>query len=199
MVSMKWRTRKASRKLSLHWTQHPVKARGLYTSEHGRLKLLNDWTGRVKIRVKQNEKWVDRTVNYPSEDFPFILDGKRRSPWYDWRCRRAASAKEIAQELDLDYLGSDYQFFDANVINRVEKEMAQPPFKVGDLDYNLDTLEPIGFVEREGGPLKIWFNPQANGFPKPDEYVCGADVAMGSGGKQLRIGSVQRENVGENS
>jgi len=32
---------------------------------------------------------------------------------------------EIAQELDIDYLGSDYQFFDAKTLDRIEKSMCE--------------------------------------------------------------------------
>ncbi|MCK5604749.1 hypothetical protein KAR91_22860, partial [Candidatus Pacearchaeota archaeon] len=59
------------RKLRMHWSQHPIKAEGLYTSKDGQLIIIDD---------RHNH----------AEGYEFILDGKLRSPWYDVQCKRAA-------------------------------------------------------------------------------------------------------------
>jgi len=48
-------------------------------------------------------------------------NGKWRSPWYDRECERRSHPMEIAQELDIDYLGSDYQFFDPIMVSEVQR------------------------------------------------------------------------------
>jgi hypothetical protein len=72
-------------KLRLFWTAHPIKSRGLYkTSKEGELEIL-------------------KKEGYP-EDYEPILDGKIRSPAYDTEWKRS-SAREMAQEWEIDYLG----------------------------------------------------------------------------------------------
>jgi hypothetical protein len=44
-------------------------------------------------------------------------DGKPKSPWYDAECKRCIHPQEIAQELDIDFQGSDFQFFDPKGLN----------------------------------------------------------------------------------
>jgi len=107
-------------------------------------------------------------------------DGKWRSPWYDAECRRRAHPQEISQELDIDYLGSDYTFFDAVVLDRIVKEDVRPPVAVGDIDYDMDSLKGSRFIRREGGPLRLWIQPDGEGrFPSDRRYVVGADIATG--------------------
>jgi hypothetical protein len=150
------------RKIRLHWTEHPVKARGLYkTGEGGGLEILDK----------------DR---YPA-DYKPILDGKMRSVWYDRECERCASPQEIAQELDIDYLGSDYQFFTSAAVNQYILDIARPPVAVGDLVYN-DQAEPVSFSRNAMGTLKIWC-PTGNEFRpiNSDPLSISADVSAGTG------------------
>ena len=67
--------------LRLHWTKHPKKNKGTYTSgKDGKVNLLDSWRGEVIFRDKGN--MLGRKVRFP-EEYPFILDGRTRSPWYD--------------------------------------------------------------------------------------------------------------------
>lgn len=152
------------KKLRLHWSSHPLKSRGLYTTgDHGFLKVLNP-------------------ENFPL-DYKPILDNKLRSPWYDLQCRRAAGDQEIAQELDIDYLGSGFQYFNARNINEAIKNCARPPEYVGDLEYDDATGEPIRFTENPGGSLRLWC--MLDGDMRPiigtDKFSAGADVSAGTG------------------
>ena len=107
--------------------------------------------------------------------------GKFRSPWYDGECKRVANLVEIAQELDIDYLGSDYQFYGGDLIEEHRREYARPPYVEGQLDWNETTQRPVGFIEGEG-PWRLWFNPDAEGKPPADrEYVVGVDCGAGTG------------------
>lgn len=150
------------RVLSVHWSAHPIKGRGLYVHE-----------------------------------------GQLRSPWYDREAKRAGSRWEIAQELDIDYLGSDYQFFDAKRLNEIEQELVRPPVEVGDLLYDLEGSRVMNprWSRSEGGPFRLWLTLVNDGEPqRSDEYVIGADVATGTGASYscLSVLSVRRkEKVAE--
>lgn len=140
------------KKLSLHWSKHPVKARGLYTGE----------------------------------------DGKLRSPWYDVQCERAVHPQEIAQELDIDYLGSDYQFFDQDMVNKLLAETADPTYEC-ELHYDPETLEPHGMVPTNSGRLKVWGELSGDGRPAPGRYAVGVDIATGTGASNsvISIGNIK--------
>ncbi len=114
------------KRLRFHWPSHPEKNIGLYgTGSNGEL--------------------VIHDVNRYPADYNPILDGKIRSIWYDRECLRATSKREIAQELDIDYLGSGDQFFSPDAIAEAVRQHAMSPIHVGDLNYDLNDGTPIDF------------------------------------------------------
>lgn len=150
-------------KLRFHWSEHPLKNHGLYkTADDGGLEVF-DYSG------------------YPANYHP-ILDGKLRSPWYDNECKRTVSEREIATELDIDYLGSGYQYFSATAIQEAIRRFARPPSLVGDLEYDSITAEPVAFRECQDGRLHLWCLLNKDGNP-PREHrvVIGVDVSAGTG------------------
>ena len=153
------------KKLRLHWSQHPLKSRDLYTTDaHGKLRLLGGDGARAL------------------EDYRYILDGKIRSPWYDNECARAVNEQEIAQELDIDSLGSGRQYFNARNIEAAIVQHARPPLYVGDLEYDDTTGDPIRFTNNVGGSLRIW--GLLDGDYKPScgiKCSAGGDVSAGTG------------------
>ena len=149
--------------LRFHWSQHPEKKPGLYSSKDSKLEIIDT-----------DYKFAD--------DYPFILDGKLRSPWYDNECKRAAHPMEIAQELDIDFLGSNYQFFVPAVIEKLQKETVRPPYLKGEIEYDADTLEPLGFTDTEEGRLNLWVTIDAAGkLPAGIDAVLAVDIAAGTG------------------
>lgn len=176
-------TRENVRKLRLHWSRHPEKAKGLYK--------YNEHTRQVEI--------IDKIFAFPV-DFQFVMDGRLRSPWYDGECIRRANEREIAQMLDIDYQGSAYQFFDKSTILELQRAFAMEPFWEGDLVYNKHTGRPERLVQVKGGLLKLWLNPDVNGKPKVSKYGIGADLSTGSGATNscLSIGDgATGEKVGQ--
>lgn len=146
----------------LHWSMHPVKARGLYTSKDGKLRVIS---------------------GTPIPGYPYILDGKLRSPWYDKECTRR-SAMEVAQELDIDYLGSDYIFFDTAALDRINSELCMPPLRRGELRYDPQSIRvyPASpFSDLPDGRLLLWSQLDTT-LRLPDrQWAIACDIAMGTG------------------
>jgi hypothetical protein len=171
----------SARQLKLHWRHHPVYNKGLYSVIDGEVELLDDFRGEVRVQRKGRGKSTE--VMYP-DDYPFIKTGiwKVRSPWFDNQCARCVSEQEISQELEIDFLGSDYQFFDPETIEIHLKKYARPPLSKGDLTYEPETLEPKKYVENQQGPLQLWITLDGQDrIPRDRKFVIGADVSAGTG------------------
>ena len=174
----------------LHWSNNPRCNQGLYTSHKVRERfevetLDKDFTGKVSTMRKSWDK--RHYFEYPG-NYPFINDGKLRSPWYDEQCARCASEQEIAQELDIDFLGSAYQFFDQEFIRVLIKEYCVPYLMRGRIAYESETLDPYGFELDDHGPLFLWFNLAGDGSFLTDRsyfegkrFGLGSDVSHGTG------------------
>ncbi len=107
--------------------------------------------------------------------------GRPRSPWYDAECERRFHPVEIAQELDIDFAGSAYTFFDENLITQCMAHTRQPDF-VGEVVYEPHTCEFIGFSPSLKGRLKLWCPLDEYWNPPQDRlYSIGVDVATGTG------------------
>jgi len=150
--------------LTYHWRRHPVKAAGLYKSKRGRLDI------------------IDTDHRFP-KDYPFKLDDKYRSPWYDHECSRRADW-QVAQELDINYEGSDKQFFNVDMMESIALVTCRPPLYRGELmfDWNYDD-KSVSFDEMLGGRLEVWSILDFEKNPDPNTlYTVGCDVATGKGG-----------------
>lgn len=136
-----------------------------------------------------------------AEDSYKDANGKTRSPWYDEECKRCANPQEIAQELDIDFAGSDYQFFDVMIIDELMKETGSKPFTCGELKHNAVNGDPDEFDQKPKGCLRLWVHPDAQGnLPSDRRYVIGADIAAGTGSSNsvLSIGDCKTgEKVAE--
>lgn len=162
--------------IRFHWSQHPVKAKGLYASSNGKLQILD------------GEQLTD---------YPYILDGKLRSPWYDKECKRR-TAMEVAQELDIDYLGSDYQFFDSAALDRISKTLVVSPFRRGELCFDPLSLrtKTAAFRDDPKGRFRLWTQLDQRGRivgAESRSWVIAADVAMGTGASNSTISFGCRE------
>lgn len=147
----------------LHWSCHPYKRPGLYTTEDNAVKIL------------------DPDYVYP-EDYPFILDGKLRSPKYDYEEKRpGATPESMAQEWDIAYHGSDYPFFSIPKLDAYERQHCRDPWECGELaGAEVDGFDGA-FEPNPRGRLRIWSPLTANGKLPPRRYVAGADIATGTG------------------
>jgi len=150
-------------KVVMDWKMHPIRQNGLYKSEDGVLEIL------------------DQDYEFP-EGYRFILDGKERSPYYDTECARpGATAQSIAQELDRDYGGSEYQIFGKELYEAARDGLLRP-YTRGVFRYEAETLVPE-FSETIDGPMLLWCHRSYTGQPVPTgEYVIGCDISAGLGG-----------------
>ena len=197
-----------AKKLRLHWSAHPEKNRGLYTTDvkTGKVRLIDEFinpiTKRV-TRIEQIEGMVSvsrkegdtKSVFFP-RDYPFELDRDNpglRSPWYDEQCARCVSPQEIAQELDIDFAGSAFPFFDPKFINTLKRRYASKPLLVGELEYDRETFAPRRFFEERKGRFELW-TTLAGEFPAQDRhFVMGCDVSAGTGASNSAVSVADRE------
>ena len=169
------RIKMGSNSIRLHWSQHPEYAAGLYTTVNNELKILD-------------QKFV-----FPA-GYPFILDGKIRSPFYDYECTRR-SRQDIAQQLDIDPVGSGAQFFDQDTLNSHISLHARDPNFMGELIFNEFTMDAISITEikSESSPLRLWFD--ASSFRNIDvksRFVLSADISAGTGASNSCLSICER-------
>ena len=137
-------------------------------------------------------------------------DGKQiwTSPWYEREVERRSSKREIAQELDIDYVGSGDLFFDTEVIARIRTTDMCSPKITGEISFIRKVitageqykLEDISFIPNStGNRLKLWIDLPGG---RPDQnynYVAFADIAtgMGSSNSVIDIMRIGLDNKGE--
>lgn len=163
----------AFRKERLHWTLHPSKSRGLYTVERGQLRIL------------------DKTYPFP-QGYPFRLDGKIRSVWYDQSEAEIGHPSIVAQELDIDYLGSDAQYFDPKDIDRIMSSTGYSPVARGEVRSGKWESEIMG-------RLVAWMEPDdmlrlLDGEVR-NPFVVSVDIAQGTGASNSVISIGHRKTM----
>jgi len=150
------------KKLTFHWRDHPTKNIGMYRTN-------SDGTVRV----------IDH-AGYPANYKP-ILDGKLRSPEYDDHESRS-SPRQMAQEWDIDYLGSGHQFFTSSAIQEVIRKFARPPILIGNLSYDHVIGEPLAFREEQDGHIHLWCLLDGDGkIGGNRKFTLGGDISAGTG------------------
>lgn len=155
-------------KIRLHWSDHPVKRRGLYTSRYGRLSVL------------------DHDYRF-LPDYEFKLDDRLRSPWYDEEEPRYPTDALRAQELDIDVTASGGPFFDVNVLDTLQHGIGGDstvtrPTEVGEIEFDELSGEFKGWRRCDNGRWRIWCGLDGAGLaPDDTKYGVGADVSTGRG------------------
>ena len=170
-------------KIILDWRSHPDRKMGLYQGKDGKLDIL------------------DKDYKYP-EEYKHVLDGKIRSPYYDAECARpGATPQSIAQELDRDYGGSEYQLFGPEMYEAASTRTMMP-FKQGIFGYDVETLDPR-FAATDDGPLNLWCHLPDDVPIRDQTYVIGCDISAGLGGSHTSnsaivvLGATTYEQVAE--
>jgi len=104
--------------IDAHWSEHPLYKQGMYQwikdlkhPEGGYIKFFNDeWP---------DTTWVSNLKKYGyKENYRFVLDGKMRSPWYDFESKKLG-ARLTKCELDCSFAGSGGEVLDSDVIRGI--------------------------------------------------------------------------------
>lgn len=127
--------------------------------------------------------------------------GRKRSPWYDEQCRRSPHPGEIKQNLDIDVLGSNSEFFDGQALQEYMDKYVTAPLHIGELDLLPGENKASGFNARKNGRLKLWFSPDpVTKRPPKSKYCMGIDVSAGTGASNsvISIGNmITKEKIAE--
>ncbi len=135
----------AKPKITLHWSLHPKKCIGLYC-----IWPKPPWVPK-DAEVDETHWWRD-----PSRTVGSAL----RSEWYDQEWARRTPS-EIAQNLDIDYIGAGNPVFDGQAGARIDQLMRDPhlPDRCFAVDFLTNKLiesplprEPIGYYLEWGDP-----------------------------------------------
>lgn len=184
----------------LSWQQHPIHRAGLYTSEGGRLKVLDKSFWRwAKVNdilrlYPEMERKLEPCDNLAYTRYPWILDGKIRSPYYDHACLVCGVPRLIAAELDMDFVGSGSLFYDVDMLREYVTLFSKEPMHIGELTYEPGDEDSIKFSEQKTGRMFLWFHPDVKGRPPEDHtYSIGVDISTGSGVSNSRI------SIGDNT
>lgn len=186
---------------NIHWTKHPWHTIGLYTSagEGGEVEFRDKpfWEAARFSWLKRQYPLLSRRVTDPDgkpidgdpllrDVYEFKRTGKVRSPYYDHECLRTPFPWQVAQEQDLDFLGSGSPFYDPAAIELyINRHCLGPAVLVGDLTWNDYTYEPDEFTESAKGRLHLWANlilHRGKYVPSTGhKYQIGVDVSAGTG------------------
>lgn len=154
-------TKEKIKKVTLHWTLHPAKAKGAYYIEaDGSIVMLETCKDAFKA-------WKDGL--------------EPRSPWYDAEAERRAET-DLAQEVDIDYLRSGHPFFNLRMLIKQKvwelfkrkRPSDRIPYgyyinaKLVDMDNKIEVREV------EDGWLRIFELPVEG-----EQYVISADTSEG--------------------
>ena len=148
------------RKVTLHWSLHPKKQIGLYC-----IWPKPNWVPKDEV-VDENHWWPD-----PSRSVGSAL----RSDWYDEEWARRTPS-EIAQNLDIDYIGAGNPVFDGTAGARISALLKSPktPSACYDVDLLNNKLVEIAIPREPIGYYFEWDSPD-----KDTQIAIGVDVAEG--------------------
>lgn len=190
------------KKLSPHWSQHPVQNQGMYKSKDGDLEIIDhEFWDRVKVsKIDRIAPLVAKKISalpnsLARDHYPWILDGKLRAPYYDNECKRTPLESQIAQELDAQFHGSGKPFFSADEIQRLSAQYGRPPLRVGDLTFDSGDGSPLQWEDNEQAIIKLWTplrtqHSALGTFERPPadrNYVMGIDISTGTGASNSAI------------
>jgi len=152
---------------SMHWSKHPEKSKGLYTST-----LVND---KFELQI------LDKNYKFP-EGYKYTLDGKLRSVFYDDYCRnKAGSPQEVAQQLDMQPQEAGFQFMSTSTCQEIAAKHARRPVARGEFVFDNATTGEVRFIEKSDGAVWLWANLTPTGqYSGNQDVAAGCDIATGT-------------------
>ena len=165
--------------IEIDWKEDVDKRRGLYRSQDGYLEIVD-----TDFWEYYQDPGSDGAYLHPYRDgekYPFVLDGKTRSLYYDYEGSRAGvTSQTLAAELDRDITGATAQLCDAKVLAEAMEKIDPPVHRGvivparGDVGWKLnwDT----------GSDAQLWLELSHDGKIPLGSYSMGADISAGTGG-----------------
>lgn len=137
------------------WWANPARYEGAYTTEHGRVKIL------------------DESYKFPP-DYPFVTDGLLRSAYVDAVLRESGSTRQSVLEELYGVTGeTSRRLFRSDTVN-VTNMTIRPPLRTGYVARDKDGSRV--FRDRAGEKLHVW-NENTGGTGGP--YAVACDLAAG--------------------
>ena len=148
-------------------------------------------SGQIEVFVlpwwEHPEKGVGRYAKREEETGKW----KIRSPWYDYQTT-IRDKKEMAQEIDMDHIGSGDVYFDTQVLEEHQRLFGKEAKVTRTIDFrtNVHTQSIPVLIQKKsqqslavtpGGSWRIWA-PLRNGrLDQSKDYVLGIDISKGMG------------------
>ena len=153
--------------IDAHWIRHPEYSQGAYrwvpnssNPAGGKLEILNPvWPS----QIFDKDTGVFRKMNKAT--YPFILDGKTRSPWYDIESTKLGPQRTRC-ELDCSFMGTGGEVLDVELLRELQTYV----------DKNGMYTQPFEHINGIFKAYKEYFAPVPG-----RRYVLSADVATGDG------------------
>ena len=177
-------------KLKLRWIDNPYRSINKFCID-GKSRTLLDPETKEPVQALIDNGYVEL---FFEEYYPLLMkrgfcvsDSERLlrktwSPWYVDRCLRPRmTPQKIAQEYDMDPIGSGNRFFPGELLDDC-LDRVKPPCFCGDIEYDLETLRITRIFKSSTGLFRTWLPTRGGRWrPKPARYIVGCDVAQGLG------------------
>lgn len=130
-----------------------------------------------------------------------------RSPWYDAEAE-VRTPKEMAQEIDMDHIGSGDIVFDSAMIEQHKRLFGRPPRVRRFIDFkktvatqdipDIITRRKLQMIEGGGasGPLRVWGRIINKRLDQTKNYVVACDISQGQGASNS-VATVLCKETGE--
>lgn len=164
---------------TLDWKDNPLHSKLAYRQQDGTVTAVRpEEQGAVEEYIASHQREL-RSIGRRGHK----LEGKIRSPWYNAHCLLpGATPRFIARELDMDPKGAVGKCFTPDLLDRMKRECCKQPVWQGTPVFDAETLTMTGLLQREGGPLKLWFKPGIDSTPPLGPFTLGCDIALGADG-----------------
>lgn len=129
---------------------------------------------------------------------------KIRSPWYDAEAE-TRTQKEMAQEIDMDHIGSGDTYFEAHVLEEHRRLFKMKPLSNRIIDFKKGVASDaipkalahkhMAMLATKGsnGPFKIYTRLVHKRFDQTKNYVMGIDISQGQGASNSVISVICKE------
>jgi len=167
---------------SFHWSIHPQYRQGLYEFKDGVIRHLDKaWHDRYfKDKGREYNFVAEPTCADPGAEWQHL-----RSPWFDQRCKRYGSPKDISQELQISYHGTGSPYFQPHKLAGSRDRHVRPPNWSG----SIDRLFPVKIVDSDTREqrCKAWIDFVGGKPPQNTTYTMGVDIGTGTGSSDSAI------------